>query len=73
MVDDYEMVPEILQRRIEDIAESSGATAKVIFVGDEVTEEDKEMNDLMKKVYERVFLCEPDRRSQERPIRKRKR
>jgi hypothetical protein len=53
VVDDYETIPAHLQRRIQDIAERSGARPRIMVV-DDATEEDKQMDDLMKKVYERV-------------------
>lgn len=50
IVDDYEMVPESIQRKIEDLAESNGALAKIVLMNEEMSEEDREMDELMKRV-----------------------
>jgi hypothetical protein len=63
VVDDYETIPAHLQRRIEDIAERCGAKPRIVVV-DDVTPEDREMDELMKQVYERVNSSHPDRASQ---------
>jgi hypothetical protein len=54
VVDDYEVVPENLKKRIEAIAERSGARAKIVTVTEEETEEDREIDELMRRVFERV-------------------
>ena len=54
VVDDYEMVPEVLKKKIEQIAERNGARPKVVMIADDVTEEDKEMDELMRRVFERI-------------------
>jgi len=44
------MVPETVQRKIEDLAEANGALAKIVLVNEELSEEDREMDELMKRV-----------------------
>ena len=54
VVDEYEMIPDELQRTIQEIAAKSGAKSKIVTIEEELTEEDREMDQLMLEVYQKV-------------------
>lgn len=54
VVDDYDAVPLDIQRKIEEIATRHGCKPQVVVIADDNDDEDREMDDLMRQVYERV-------------------
>lgn len=70
VVDEYQTVPQDIRRRISDIAEQHGCKPRVVVIADDYDEDDREMDDLMKTVYERVSFPSPRSRKLRKSRRK---